>query len=67
MVSGMKIQRKKIDPEKVRKLAASGHSQRAIAAACGVCDDTLTARKKDTPEIAEALPAFWHSSGHSGS
>jgi hypothetical protein len=33
-----------------------GHSQRAIAAACGVCDDTLTgARKKDTPEIAEAL------------
>ena len=47
--------RKKIDPEKVRKLAASGHSQRAIAAACGVCDDTLTARKKDTPAIAEAL------------
>lgn len=51
----MKNQRKKIDPEKVRKLAASGYSQRAIAAACGVCDDTLTARKKDTPEIAEAL------------
>lgn len=51
----MPTKKKEIDAEKVRKLAASGVSQKEIAAAVGVCENTLTARKKDTPAVAEAL------------
>lgn len=47
--------KKELDPARVRSLAAEGKNQKGIAAALGVCEDTLTARKRDTPAIADAL------------
>ena len=52
MITKPKIQ---LDVDKIRQLAAEGRSQRQIAALLGVCEDTLTARKQDTPAVAEAL------------
>lgn len=44
-----------IDAARVREMAADGCSQRQIAQNLGISDDTLQARKKDTPAIAAAL------------
>ncbi len=45
----------RLDPEKVKALAAEGLSQTEIAKALGVSRDTVMARKQDTPAIAQAL------------
>lgn len=58
MVSGKgKSGRKKIelDPAEVERLATEGLAEYQIAARLGVCQDTLTARKKESEEIREAL------------
>lgn len=47
--------KKELDPARVRALAAKGKNQKEIAAALGCCDDTLSARKKENPAIADAL------------
>lgn len=45
----------KLDPARVKALAAEGTSQTQIAAMLGVSPDTLTRRKQDDPAIADAL------------
>jgi hypothetical protein len=44
-----------IDAKEVERLAGEGQAEYQIAASLGVCQDTLAARKRDVPEIAEAL------------
>ena len=44
-----------IDPKEVEKAAAEGLVEYQIAKELGICADTFTARKKENPEIAEAL------------
>lgn len=46
----------KLDPDRVKALAAEGKSQTKIAAMLGVSPDTLTRRKQEDPAIADALP-----------
>lgn len=45
----------KLDPDRVKALAAEGKSQTKIAAMLGVSPDTLTRRKQEDPAIADAL------------
>lgn len=44
-----------IDPVKVEELAADGFAEYQIAKGLGVCWNTFNARRKENPEIDEAL------------
>ena len=44
-----------IDPLKVEELAADGFAEYQIAQGLGVCWNTFNARRKENPEIDEAL------------
>jgi len=44
-----------IDPVKVEELAADGFAEYQIAQGLGVCWNTFNARRKENPEIDEAL------------
>ena len=44
-----------IDPLKVEELAAEGFAEYQIAQGLGVCWNTFNARRKENPEIDEAL------------
>lgn len=45
----------KLDPDRVKALAAEGRNQTQIAAMLGVSPDTLTRRKQEDPAVADAL------------
>ena len=51
----MSRQRIQIDLNRVEELAAQGLSQAEICATLGISDDTLTRRKRDSADFAEAL------------
>lgn len=48
----------KLDPDRVKALAAEGRNQTQIAAMLGVSPDTLTRRKQEDPAVADALRAW---------
>jgi transcriptional regulator with XRE-family HTH domain len=51
----MSRQRIQIDLNRVEELAAQGLSQAEICATLGISEDTLTRRKRDSADFAEAL------------
>lgn len=63
-----------LDPAEIEALAAEGLAEYQIATRLGVCQDTLTERKKESTEIRESLiddprystVAIWYSTAQMG-